>query len=60
VLERDGKLELMKLPEPETAGTPEPVRRRFLPRPLARVAPPRAGVDGAALRLEPSDGPPPD
>jgi hypothetical protein len=60
VLERAGQLEVMKLPEPETEGAAPVVRRRFLPRPVARVIPPLPDPDDAALRLPAPDGLPPD
>ncbi len=43
VLERDGRLELMKLPEASLGdGAAPTVRPRFQPRPVARLAPPPA------------------
>jgi general secretion pathway protein C len=41
VLDRGGRLEVVKLPTPELADGPAPAARpRFLPRPLARLMPP--------------------
>lgn len=56
VLERDGRLELVKLPETSTGGGDVPaVRPRFVPRPVARLAPPPA--PGATPGVPPDDTP---
>ena len=56
VLERDGRLELVKLPETSTGGGDAPaVRPRFVPRPVARLAPPPA--PGEATGAPPDDTP---
>jgi hypothetical protein len=66
VLERDGRLELVKLPEASTGeGEAPAVRPRFMPRPVARLGLPTtavvpAGDEAAALAPPPPEAPPPD
>jgi len=65
VLERDGRLELVKLPEANSGAAiseAPPVRPRFIPRPVARLALPRAsgGTTAGQENVPPvsSDAPP--
>jgi len=66
VLERDGRLELVKLPEAGSgaaSGEVPPVRLRFMPRPVARLAPPSASggtTVGQDIAMPASGEPPPD
>jgi general secretion pathway protein C len=56
VLDRDGRLELVKLPETGTVGGDAPlVRPHFVPRPVARLTPPPAPDE--ATGVPPDDTP---